>query len=120
MSAPTTDTTVWTPTPRQLRLALEWHGSLTSMTYAIASTGALSLGSVRPTVSECEHGEWTHRPATDAEWRAELLWLLWRELLEVCDLATGRDAVTARKWAAAVGDAWELAADTADAKAVAS
>ena len=44
-------------TADELSVADQWHGGLSSMLYAIASTGALRRGSIRPRYCE-----------TDAEW----------------------------------------------------
>lgn len=45
----------------ELTVAEQWHGGQSSMLYAIASTGALRRGSIRPRYCE-----------TDAEWFAYL------------------------------------------------
>lgn len=64
--------------PCWLDIASEWHGGQWSMLYAIASTGSLTLGSVRPNVWDDDTDE--ERPATDAEWYRSLLSDLSREL----------------------------------------
>jgi hypothetical protein len=63
-----------------VELASNWYDGSGSMLYAIASTGELTRGSIRPTISEDEksdgtdgyhsEGEWitVHRQASDAEW----------------------------------------------------
>lgn len=49
----------------ELRVAMEWHGGMRSMLYAVASTGTLRIGTRRPD------------PAmTDAEWLQDLAWRL--------------------------------------------
>ncbi len=46
-------------------VAQHWHSGQSSMLYAVASTGAVKRGSVRPQGDE--------RPMTDAEWMLSLL-----------------------------------------------
>jgi hypothetical protein len=55
-----------------------WHGGQASMLYAVASTGALSLGSIMPHKCETEH-----------EWRHDLAERLYIEVR-----STAREAVT--------------------------
>ena len=88
--------TVYTPTDDELAAASDWHGGQASMLYAIASTGALTLSTVRPSVDD---DGW--RPMTDAEWRADLAWRLWRELRETAEQAEmqgDEDAELLRAW----------------------
>lgn len=49
----------------EMRVAMEWHGGVRSMLYAIASTGTLRIGSRRPDPE-----------MTDAEWLQDLAWRL--------------------------------------------
>lgn len=72
------ETPIWTPDPpdvdsiqipdRFVELAKGWYDGQTSMLYAIASTGNLTRGDIRPS--------WGGRPATDREW----YYSLWRDL----------------------------------------
>lgn len=68
--------------PNELTAAEHWHGGQSSMLYAIASTGALSRGTIRPHVEcDCNHG-WTSpsepcrvckgAKMTDDQWLAHL------------------------------------------------
>jgi hypothetical protein len=47
-------------------IAANWHGGQASMLYAVASTGSLSRGSIRPQVRDYDTG--AGRQADDAEW----------------------------------------------------
>jgi len=57
-----------------IELAREWHDGQNSMLYAIASTGGLTRGSIKP--SHCE---------TNAEWQMELVSHLWCDLKKCYD-----------------------------------
>lgn len=81
--------TVYRATEAEVTLASEWHGGQASMLYAVASTGALSLGTRRP--AGCD---------TDAEWAEYLRDTLARELREVCSLADAWDQAVATAWLA--------------------
>lgn len=52
--------------PEYIDLCREWHGGLDCMLYAIASTGDLSLGDIRPINDD------TGQPMTDPEWHLHL------------------------------------------------
>lgn len=58
--------------PRWLAIASEWYDGQWSMLYAVASTGSIRLGSVRPIGDD--------GPMTDADWYRSLLSDLSREL----------------------------------------
>ena len=87
-----TGPTIYTATDREWRLAMESHSGQASMLYAVASTGALSTGYIRP--SGCE---------TDAEWERDLLERLGAELAEVAGLGA-QDPTVADD--VEVADAW--------------
>lgn len=56
--------------PEEIAACQAWHGGQSSMLYACASTGALSLGTIRPS----EYlGDCRHRPLTDLEWKRSLV-----------------------------------------------
>lgn len=74
-------------TDRQRRLATEWHGGQSSMLYAVASTGALTFGTVRPSW-------WPGQPMTDDEWGRHLAAKLARELDLVAHEAGSNYAMT--------------------------
>lgn len=77
------------PTHEQWELCQNWHGGQSSMMYAVASTGDLTTGSVRPsTYDEYSHGLPVWRPMTDDEWLAELAYgLEWeaRQCLKILE-----------------------------------
>jgi len=78
-------------------LAQEWHGGQSTTLYAIASTGALTLGTIRPTTFE--DGTWRHM--TDDEWTADLRQRLWVELADPAQHDAGmnaEDGRVARAW----------------------
>jgi len=91
---------VYEPTGEQLGLAAEWYGGSGSMLYAVASTGMLSTGTVRPSTHD---GDWAWRPMTDTEWAHDLAWRLWREVREIGPMADDQglhgDAAVAEEWA---------------------
>ena len=60
---------IYEATDEELTLAQDWHGGQASMLYAVASTGALTRGSMQPIYVD-----------TDEEWNAALLHTLIREL----------------------------------------
>jgi hypothetical protein len=72
----TDDRTILEVSPEQLDLANDWHGGQASMLYAIASTGALSRGTVRP-----------YDVGTVAEWNVDLLGRLHGELVRTAQEA---------------------------------
>lgn len=100
--------TVHEPTGEQVTLACDWHGGQASMLYAIASTGALSRGTVQP-----------HDTTTVAEWNVDLLYRLHGELVQCAQEAeTGGpgedDGPALRQWADEVAvllAEWETAAE---------
>lgn len=53
-----------------VQLCSEWYDSQASMMYAIASTGGLTLGDIRPYTDDEETNE--RRPMTDEEWYRSL------------------------------------------------
>jgi hypothetical protein len=59
-----------------VQLASEWYDGQASMLYAVASTGGLTLGSVRPYTDDEEIKEmgiiYYRRPMTDEEWYRSL------------------------------------------------
>lgn len=69
----------------ELDFAVGWHEGLSSALYAVASTGALELGSRRP--MEMVDGVW--ESVTDAEWRYGLLDNLRKELEDVLNYLDG-------------------------------
>ena len=69
--------------PECIQLATDWHDGQSSMLYAVASTGSLSRGSVRPTTDD------PPRPMTDYEWMLDLCEQLSSELRRVQELAIG-------------------------------
>ena len=88
---------IYTATAEEVALAVDWHGGMASMLYAVASTGALSRGT-----------EGYRGGRTDEEWSADLLADLVREVAEVATLAAATvdedggyasDAETAETWA---------------------
>jgi hypothetical protein len=92
------DVTVHVPTGDQVRLAVDWHGGQASMLYAVASTGALSRGTVMP-----------YGVDTVAQWSVDLLTSLHGELVRAADVANNHDDDDARadgpalrEWAGAV------------------
>lgn len=102
------------------QLAVDWHGGQTSALYAIASTGGLTRGTVRP--SYPEDSEPGHPPAwrkaTDDEWDADLLGDLHLELMDVCKSAIEqgllRDAGIAEQWFREVDAAYDAILDRID------
>jgi len=64
----------------ELDAANNWHGGQSSMLYAIASTGALSRGTIRP-VGDDGH------PMMDAQWLAHLAERLEGEASDAADKA---------------------------------
>lgn len=68
------ETVAYDPTPRELELASEYYAGQGSALYAIASTGKLSLGSIRP------YGD--DGPMTNDEWLEHLRGKLRREIAE--------------------------------------
>jgi hypothetical protein len=86
------------PTERQLRLAAAWHGGQSSMMYAVASTGTMALGTIRPQIwyNNKEYG-----PASDAEWKAMLIENLIHELRCIAGHWAEEpvDAAIAEEWA---------------------
>lgn len=64
----------------ELEIAMQWHGGASSMLYAIASTGALRLGSRRPDPS-----------MTDAQWFQDLAYRLSTEAEHCADIAGDDD-----------------------------
>lgn len=64
----------------ELQAAMDWHSGMSSMLYAIASTGALRLGTRRPDPS-----------MTDAEWMQDLAYRLAAEAEESADAALEDD-----------------------------
>ncbi len=104
----TTTTDLANVTPRRRELAVNWHGGQASMLYAIASTGALTRGTRRPSVSTTARGEgMVHRPMTDSEWAEDLLHRLWCELQDIVsgDHASDLDAGVALPWQADIAAA---------------
>jgi hypothetical protein len=88
-------TTIHEPTGEQVTLACDWHGGQASMLYAIASTGALSRGTMMP-----------YDVDTVAEWNADLLGRLHGELVRTAQEADEHsdddamaDGPTLREWA---------------------
>lgn len=69
-------TTIYTATANEQELASFWHGGMGSMLYAVASTGALSTGTIRPRW-------WDGEPMTDEEWGRDLLGRLRTEVGEI-------------------------------------
>lgn len=67
----------YVPTFDEIQLAQDWYGGQASMLYAVGSTGALALGSVRP-----------YGVDTDDEWADSLRLDLMRELDEVISART--------------------------------
>lgn len=68
--------------PQYLELCESWHGGISSMLYAVASTGGLTLGSIRPSETE-----------TDDEWYLSLWSGLSGEVSHVVNVAENqRDA----------------------------
>jgi hypothetical protein len=103
----TTTDTLTPVTPERLDFARLWYAGTNSALYAIASTGALTCGAVRPSV--LEDGEW--RQMTDAEWHSDLLRSLLRELnqLHRHGISTkSGDWVTALDWAREVARDLEM------------
>ncbi len=89
--------------PEEIAACEAWHGGMSSMLYACASTGALSCGSVRPRVRD---GRYTildprshYRPMTDLEWQ--------RDLVERLESEAGSDAVSARERAEDPADEYD-------------
>jgi hypothetical protein len=82
-----TDRLVYSPTDEELTLASDWHGGQASMLYAVASTGALSRGTIMPMCVD-----------TEEEWNEYLLDALARELVE-CDMTDhDEDGQTRDEW----------------------
>lgn len=69
----TDNNTIFKASEAQRAFARDWHGGQASMLYAVASTGALSLGTIRPRWSDGE-------AFTDTEWRFDLAYDLLGEL----------------------------------------
>lgn len=69
---------VYEPTGEEIDLAINWHGGQSSMLYGVASTGALSLGTRRPLMSDS-------RSMSDAEWSLDLVLRLYKEVSEIVD-----------------------------------
>lgn len=89
------DPVVYVPTDDELALARDWHGGQASMLYAVASTGELRRGTVRPSVQD-DRGSWW--PATDLEWSAELATQLWREVFDIVENCGDDDRDVAVAW----------------------
>ncbi len=70
----------------EINAAQAWHGGQSSMLYAVASTGALSLGTVRPRERD-EHDRFV--PLSDLAWK--------RSLVERLEGEASSDADTARE-----------------------
>lgn len=68
----------------ELTAAEQWHGGQSSMLYAIASTGALSRGTIRPTDED-------DKPMSDAAWLAYLADKLETEASKCARFADGDD-----------------------------
>jgi len=103
---------IYTATSAELELASAWHGGQSSMLYAVASTGALSRGTIRAGRS-------------DAEWSHDLVLQLQHELSETLEGMEREgftfDAGTVREWlrklepiAYTLERACELEADAAE------
>lgn len=113
------------PSPREIKLAVEWHGGQSSALYAVASTGSLSSNAVS--------GHYVTQERRDAG----LLYNLWNELGEVVRALEGtpyvdadspytaemrEDLEVARQWldrvnlleTAASDRAWKLEEDMGD------
>ena len=98
---------IYTPTEREHALAVDWHGGQASMLYAIASTGALTRGPIRP--AGCE---------TTEDHDADLAWRLWRELCEVVAIADNEgspDLDTLTEWKAKADRLADTLLEVADA-----
>jgi len=89
---------VYEPTDDELQLANNWHSGQSSMLYAIASTGALTRGTRRPSTDDGDGP----RPMTDEEWSEDLLWMLTKEVREIVTMAEAQgeseDAMIASEW----------------------
>lgn len=83
---------IYTATPEEVALAVDWHGGQSTMLYAVASTGALSRGS-----------EGYRRGRTDSEWTADLLAELAGEVADVISSANTAGE-TADYWVAVAWD----------------
>lgn len=79
---------IYTATADERTLATDWHGGQASMLYAVSSTGALSLGTIRPSWSP-SMAQPDPEPFTDDEWRRDLVERLRREVTEVVTDAEG-------------------------------
>lgn len=67
---------IYRATDAERQLAIEWYDGQSSMLYAIASTGELRHGTIRPT--------WTRaRPFSDVDWTLNLVGRLLREVLPI-------------------------------------
>lgn len=65
--------------PSFVKLCQEWHSGVDSMIYAIASTGNLTPGTIRP------YNDLKQREMTDEEWYIYLFELLLLELKDIKD-----------------------------------
>lgn len=75
----------------EIHAAMSWHGGQSSMLYAVASTGALSLGSIRPSEYLGDMPPY-RRPLTDLEWKRDLVTRLESEASS--DAETARERAT--------------------------
>lgn len=91
-------------------LSSDWHGGQSSMLYAIASTGNLSMGSRRPIMND-EYDCSAYRPMTDEEWIAHMYVKLRNELNEILKYdindANRHDIMLFRDWAQDVLDSMD-------------
>ena len=95
-------------THEQREVCRDWHGGLSSSMYAVASTGDLTTGTVRPSIyDEYRDGLPVGRLMTDDEWRAELAYGLVHEVNEALGAIAERPDDP--EWADDVGPLTELA-----------